>query len=251
MELQKEYIQNSFSRASSSYDSVASIQKECATKLVSYLKNYFPKFYPHSILDLGTGTGYIPEILFCSFPGSKFTLNDISPNMLAKAKKKLISKKVEFILGDMEVQDFCFHDLIISNLALQWVNDLDKIIKKSYENSGIFAFSCLLDGTFSEWSKIFIESSLPVPTHQYPSRQELESHLFSLNPSRYFCDSQELKLEFSSSSNFMRYLRDLGANYSNQTILSTDLKKIIKTYTGKINITYKVFFGVLSKCRSL
>ncbi|AXI24640.1 Malonyl-CoA O-methyltransferase BioC [Cardinium endosymbiont of Sogatella furcifera] len=247
MVFQKAHIKSNFDRASSSYDSVASIQKKCAIELVNYLKKYAATFYPDSILDLGTGTGYIPKILSCYFPESQFTINDLSPNMLAQAKKKLENKKVEFILGDMEIQNFDFHDLVISNLALQWVNDHNKVIKKFYEHSRIFAFSSLLDGTFSEWSKIFIESSLPTPTHQYPSRQALEDYLLSLTPSKCFFNSQEFHLAFSNSSSFIKYLNNLGANYSNQQILVSDLKKIIKTYTDKINITYKVFFGILSK----
>lgn len=216
------------------------------------MKKYFPKFYPHSILDLGTGTGYIPEILCSYFPKSKFVLNDVSPSMLAQARKRLnltlqTKLQIKELLGDMEKQDFGFHDLVISNLALQWTSDLNKTIKKSYENSGVFAFSCLLDGTFNEWSKIFMESSLPVPTYQYPSKQELDNYLLSLNPNAYFSDLKEFTLEFSSASSFMRYLRDLGANYSTQKISPIDLKKIIKTYTHKIYITYKVFFGVLSR----
>ncbi|MGL9725287.1 MAG: methyltransferase domain-containing protein [Wolbachia sp.] len=190
MELQKRYIQNNFSRASSSYDDIAFVQKECAIKLVNLLKSYFPEFHPQSILDLGTGTGYIPEILFSSFPQSKFTLNDISPSMLAKIKEKLaMYKEVALVLGDMETLDFGLHDLIVSNLALQWVCNLKKMIRKSYDSSNVFVFSCLLDGTFSEWSRVFTKSLLPTPTHQYPSKQELESYLLHLKPKRYLFDS--------------------------------------------------------------
>ncbi|BAP00145.1 methyltransferase domain-containing protein [Wolbachia endosymbiont of Cimex lectularius] len=252
MELQKRYIQDNFNRASSSYDNVAFVQKECAAKLVNLLKSCFPEFHPQSILDLGTGTGYIPEILFSFFPQSKFTLNDISPSMLAKTKEKLaVYKEVAFILGDMEALDFGFHDLTISNLAVQWVRNLKKMIKESYNNSNVFVFSCLLDGTFNEWSRVFTKSLLPAPTHQYPSKQELESYLLHLKPKKYFFDSQEFTLCFPSASEFIKYLKNLGANLSSQTIPLSDLRKIVKTYTGKINVTYKVFFGVLSRCRSL
>ncbi|MGL9732872.1 MAG: methyltransferase domain-containing protein [Wolbachia sp.] len=252
MKLQKRYIQDNFNRASLSYDNVAFVQKECAAKLVNLLKSCFPEFHPRSILDLGTGTGYIPEILFNCFPQSKFTLNDMSPNMLAKTKEKLaMYEEVAFILGDMETLDFGFHDLIISNLALQWVRNLKKMIKESYNNSNVFVFSCLLDGTFNEWSRIFTKSSLSTPTHQYQSKQELESYLFRLKPKKYFFDSEEFTLYFTSASEFIKYLKNLGASLSSQTIPLSDLRKIIKTYTDKINVTYKVFFGVLSRCRSL
>lgn len=251
MELRKRCIQDNFSRASSSYDNVAFVQKECATKLVNLLKSCFPEFYPQSVLDLGTGTGYIPEILFSFFPQSKFTLNDISPDMLEKTREKLAGyKEVEFILGDMEILDFGFQDLIISNLALQWVRNLKKTIKKSYNNSGIFVFSCLLDGTFNEWSRIFTKYLLPVPTYRYPSKQELENYLLYLKPKKYFFSSQEFTLCFPSASEFIRYLKNLGANQGSQKIFLPDLKKIVKSYTDKIDITYEVFFGVLSQCRS-
>ncbi|MGI2299477.1 methyltransferase domain-containing protein [Candidatus Cardinium hertigii] len=140
MELAKAYIQRNFNRASPSYDAVASIQKKCATHLVGCLKNHFPTCHPDTILDLGTGTGYIPEILLYSFPETKFTLNDLSSTMLDTVKKKLPSKKVTYILGDMELQDFDFHDLITSNLALQWVDDLYKTIRKFYEKSRFLLF---------------------------------------------------------------------------------------------------------------
>jgi len=245
--LAKVYIQRNFNSASASYDAVASIQKKCATQLVGCLKKHFPTCHPDTILDLGTGTGYIPEILLYAFPESKFTLNDLSFNMLDKAKKKLPSKRVSYILGDMEVQDFDFHDLIISNLALQWVDDLYRTIRKFYEKSGFFAFSCLLDGTFSEWSKIFIDASLTTPIHRYPSRPALEHYIGSLEPSKYFCDVCAFDVVFSSAADFMRYLKALGANYSHQHITIADLKRIINMYRDKIKVTYKVFFCILSR----
>lgn len=243
-------VQKKFSKASSSYDSVAFVQKKCATKLVSILTNCFPKFYPQSVLDLGTGTGYIPEILLKSFPKSRYALNDISPDMLTKAKEKLVKhKEIKFILGDMERENFSFYDLVISNLAFQWVSDLGGMIERSYRDSNILAFSCLLDGTFYEWSKIFTELALPVPTYKYPSKQELESYLLSLKPEKHFFDSQEFLLEFKNSSKFVKYLKNLGANQSSRAIPPSDLRRVIKTCVGKINITYKVFFGILSKCK--
>ncbi|MGL9733131.1 MAG: methyltransferase domain-containing protein [Wolbachia sp.] len=218
------------------------------------LKNCFLKFHPRSILDLSTtSTDYIPEILFNFFSQCKFTLNDISFNILAKIKEKLaIYKEVSFILSDIEVLDFVFYDLIILNLALQWVRNLKKMIKESYNNSNVFVFFlCLLDGSLNEWSRIFTKSLLSTPTHQYQSKQELESYLFRLKPKKYFFDSEEFALYFTSVSEFIKYLKNLGASLSSQTIPLSDLRKIIKTYTDKINVTYKVFFGVLSRCRSL
>lgn len=250
MELQKECIRAKFSRASSSYDKVAFIQRACAIRLVDMLRNYFPKFYPYAVLDLGTGTGYIPALLFDFFPHSRFTVNDISSNMLTQARKKL-AKKVEYSLGDMEMLDFGFYSLVTSNLALQWVSNIEKMIEKSYANSAIFAFSSLLKGTFHEWSQIFIDASLPIPTYRYPSRQALENYLLYLKPKKYFFDVQKFTLSFANASEFIRYLKNLGANQSNQAMVTSDLRGIIKMHTHNIHITYEVFFCLLSQCKSL
>ena len=85
MRSKKKIIKNNFDNASTSYDSVASIQKKCAQKLIEKL----PNFIPNSILDLGTGTGYTTELLLKKFPESQYTLNDISDVMLKVAEKKL------------------------------------------------------------------------------------------------------------------------------------------------------------------
>ncbi|MGL9682349.1 MAG: hypothetical protein ACR5K2_05405 [Wolbachia sp.] len=241
MELQKRYIQDNFNRASSSYDNVAFVQKECAAKLVNLLKSCFLNFI-HGLFWIWVQVHAIFQKFCLVFPQSKFTLNDISPNMLAKTKEKLaMCKEVVFNLGDMEALDFGFHDLTISNLAFQWARNLKKMIKKSYNNSNVFVFSCLLDGSFNEWSRDFTKSLLLAPTHQYQSKQELESYLLHLKPKKIFFDSQEFTLRLPSASEFIRYLKNLGANLGSRAIPLSDLRKIVKTYTGKINVTYKVF----------
>ena len=59
----KRKIKHRFNGASNSYDKVACVQKQSAELLVQKLQEFDKLFYPQTILDLGTGTGYIPEIL--------------------------------------------------------------------------------------------------------------------------------------------------------------------------------------------
>ncbi|WP_338521936.1 methyltransferase domain-containing protein [Candidatus Legionella polyplacis] len=246
MKLNKEFIQNNFDRASLSYDSVASIQRECALILVKYLKKYFPNFYPYSILDLGTGTGYVAEVLLNFFPKSKLVLNDISFNMLMQAKKKLLNDDIEFIMSDMEDRNFNFHDLVISNFSIQWVTNVKDLLKYFSSNSIVFAFTCLLDGTFKNWISFFLESSLPIPVCKYPSEKDMENYLISLKLNNYVYNIKEFSLEFLNSVEFIRYLKKLGANYSSNKLMITDLRKIIKNYKDRFIVNYKVFFGFLN-----
>lgn len=248
MKLKKKEIQQRFNRASSSYDQVAAIQFKCARKLVQHLTNIFPEFYPSTVLDLGTGTGYVPQLLLPIFPSAQFTLNDLAPDMLKRTKEKIGKiTKINFVQGDMDNLNFGHNQLITSNLSMQWTNDLEHTITKLNDNSDILAFSCLLDGTFKEWTKIFEGLSLPIPTYPYPSKEKLESFILSLGQKKYFFDSQEYIMEFASPVCFLKYLKELGASSSCQKIPFTDLRKILKTYQEKIIITYNVFFGILGR----
>lgn len=246
--INKNQVERHFHQASSSYDGVAAIQRECAEILVDQLTHAFPAFIPTSILDLGTGTGYIPELLLKKFPSSLYSLNDIADGMLERARQKFASKdQFLFILGDMENVDFAAHDLIISNFALQWVDDFNIMITKLYKNSEVFAFSCLLDGTFKEWSEIFEAKSLPSPTYQYLSQTALEELLLSLDPKEYSFKVRDYKMTFPNPLEFMRHLKRLGGSTPNHVISLRDLRNLIMTNDQEITITYKVFFGILGR----
>jgi malonyl-CoA O-methyltransferase len=160
----KKKIQERFSAASTSYDDVGSVQKECAHVLVDLLTKTQPYFYPHSILDLGTGTGYIPDLLMPLYPKSFYTLNDLSQTMLEKAKGRFGTLPgVRFQKGDFEKTEFPRHDLVISNMAFQWAENLPSLIQRYRSQSSMLVFSCLLEGTFHEWVEILKTYDIPSP----------------------------------------------------------------------------------------
>ena len=88
MDENKRKIQRRFDAASTSYEQVATVQSECAGILTKMLIQRIPDFNPSSILDLGTGTGYVPESLMQKFQKSVYTLNDISPKMIEQVQLK-------------------------------------------------------------------------------------------------------------------------------------------------------------------
>lgn len=75
---------------------------------------------PGSVIDLGCGPGNSTELLLYRFPNAEVTGLDLSPDMIAKARKRL--PEVAFIQGDIagwtpEMPP----DLIYSNATLQWL----------------------------------------------------------------------------------------------------------------------------------
>jgi malonyl-CoA O-methyltransferase len=224
-------VKSRFNSASNTYENVASVQKECAQILIAKLKQLYPKFTPKTILDLGTGTGFVPEILVESFSEANFTLNDIAPKMLASSQKKFAEKNnFKFILGDMQTLKFHKHDLVVSNLALQWVDDLEKTIDKFNSISKVFAFTYLIDGTFREWEEIVGQVVKIYPNNVSNFRN---------------VEVRDFTLKFPNALAFIRYLKELGASASCSKISYSKLKSIIAKYNQEITVTYKVAFVIL------
>lgn len=97
------------------------------------------------VLDLGCGDAEIGKELLeagCSF----YEGVDGSVNMVGKAQQALPSKSSRIHLASMEDWDFPgeSYDLVISRLALHYLEDLQKVVKQihhSLKPGGLFVFS--------------------------------------------------------------------------------------------------------------
>ncbi|WP_370931672.1 methyltransferase domain-containing protein [Bartonella sp. DGB1] len=235
----KEY----FNKASQTYDQVAFAQRESAIFLIKKLleQNIAAK----NILDVGTGTGNLIEILLKYYPHSNFYLNDISPNMLNKCKEKFnCNNNIKYIEGDMLTTDLPEAEIIVSNFALQWSNNLQTTLNYLLnKNPKVFAFSTLLSGTFFEWNKLLklpnTQSILP-----YPNQDDCIRMCNNIkNNYKFNYWQQNIKLDFSTPLEFLYYLKKLGALANNISVTISDLKKIAKI-AQPFHTHYRVFFGL-------
>lgn len=244
----KRKISQRFEKASDSYENVAYVQKESSQFLIERLREFDLEFYPKTILDLGTGTGYIPEILLSHYPDSFYVLNDIAPSMIKKIKDKFEKhSNFKFYIGDMEKLQAQNYDLIISNFALQWTCNLEATLQKFFLESKTFAFSCLLNGTFKEWDNIFKSYGSPSILKQYPTENDLKSYLKTFKAQKYYFDTIDFQLIFPNSRSFMVHLKNLGASTSNTSIPINIIKNVLINQNKEFKITYKVFFGIMKR----
>ncbi|MFQ3307043.1 MAG: malonyl-CoA O-methyltransferase [Candidatus Midichloriaceae bacterium] len=244
----KELIKKRFNSASDSYDKVAQVQKESAKLLVHYLLQNFPFFFPKNILDLGSGTGYVVESLLDHYPNSHYTINDFSEKMLKKAKEKFIDyKDFTFFEGDMESVIFKNHDLIISNLAFQWLDNFENCIRKFHSQSKIIAFSCLLEDTFKEWADFFIANNLSSPIKTYPNLEELKVLLNKITSRNYKIYSKKFTHSFTDTKSFFSYLKRLGASVGCNDYKISEIKKVLNEENFTFDVTYSIAFAILSK----
>lgn len=239
----KDRIRTSFNSSVKSYDKVASLQRVCADTLVEMIGVSAENFLPNSILDVGTGTGYLAKKLRSFYPDAKITLNDVAPKMLEAALSNISSKGLDTILGDMDDEEnFGEYDLISSNLAFQWSSDVLEVIKNFSGKSKYLAFACLLKGSFREWQESCAQISSSEPVYDYPTKGELEISLSELD----ICDSKilEFNLEFDGAKEVIRYFQDLGAIRNAKHFSVGEVRKLMELHTKQV-LNYKVFFCVL------
>ena len=226
---QLKQIQTRFNKASRSYDDVAIVQKNAAKFLVGKLFNH-QNFIPKTVLDLGSGTGYITELLLKKFPKSSFYLNDIADEMLAVCKAKFAkAANIYYFPGDMLKLNADIYDCVISNLALQWVGNLEDALSFfCSKSSNVFAFSTLLEGTFEEWENI-INKYQPIQIMNYPRAEELISLCNELKRHDQIFEFwlMDFPLSFDDPVGFMRYLKSLGASAPGNLVHLSNLKKLL------------------------
>jgi malonyl-CoA O-methyltransferase len=244
----KAKIQENFNRAVPSYDLVASIQRQTAQQLIDYIRETDLTF--STVLDIGTGTGFVPDLLLPKHPNVSYLLNDLSPTMLDHVKNKFKDyPNITYQLGDAENTPFPMVDLIVSNLAFQWFENLEESISNLWQKTNVLAFSTLLEGTFSHWEQQCDAIGFDHGLHAYPSFAQLVDYCQSVGPCEAFFYQKTYTLPFKTSLEFMRYLKLLGAN-TPSTLEAPPIKKVLYALTDEVIADYKVFYGVLIKSKS-
>ncbi len=226
---EKSLVKNSFSAAAETYDSVAKIQVLSSHELVKLID--FTDVL--TVIDIGCGTGNTSLELYKKFPKANYTLCDISPKMLNVASQKF-PKKSEVLCCDAEL--FLFeknYDLAISNLCIQWFEDLPKFVKKIKNHCENFAFSTLLNTSFERYKVCFDHA----PTFDYPSEEILLNEIGTVKKYK----TVRYTLKFENFFAVARYFKKLGAclksNEEKHPILITDKNPII--------LDYDVFFALV------
>jgi len=90
----------------------------------------FERSAPIRVLDLGAGTGLMASFVLDAFPNSRATLEDLSDEMLARARERFaaLPERVEFVAMDYARAAIRgTYDLVISALSIHHLADADKI----------------------------------------------------------------------------------------------------------------------------
>lgn len=226
-------LATSFSKAACTYHEKASVQKEAASVLETYLPATLPE--DGAILEIGSGTGFVSERLIGLYPERHICLTDIAPGMVDFCEKRF-SQHARVVLADMETLDLLpgSQALIVSALTLQWARDLVRLtenLKHALVPSGSLCLSIVNSETFPKWREAARASGLPFSAHPLPSHEEIERLL----PGSIM-EKREFWVEFPSPKDFFQSLKETGVALSREARASqSGAGKLISAWEQSLN----------------
>lgn len=206
--MNKDLIMKRFEKNLASYDKNAFVQKNMAEKLFYFLDK---KRYGN-ILELGCGTGILTKIIAENLNYIHYTANDIVSGCEKYIKK--INKNIEFVHSDMEDfirEDKKKYDLIVSNAALQWIENVSGFVENLYDKlneEGVILFSTFGKDNYKEIQQITGKAL------KYFSGTELKKMLSQYKPAIEECTDNIL---FDSPQEVLKHMRHTGVNALEET----------------------------------
>ncbi|MEX1666832.1 malonyl-ACP O-methyltransferase BioC [Zhongshania arctica] len=214
--LNKSDIGRSFSRAASSYDGAAQLQRRIADKLVSFL----PALPSETLLDLGCGTGYSLPALRQYIGGGKLLAGDLAPGMLAYAKGRYAAFADGWLCADAEdlpLTDSSVNQ-IFSSLALQWCENLPAVyaeIERVLKPGGSAVIATLGPDTLHELRESWRRVDGYEHVNQFAPQPEILSAIE--NAGLKVEEWQEVRelMQYERLSDLTRELKNIGAHNVN------------------------------------
>lgn len=260
-EIDRRAMRLAFEKAASGYDAVAVLQQEVADRLVERMSLMAMK--PISILDAGSGTGFVSQLLAERFPKAKITALDLALNMLKQAKSKRSFKQrwnKQFRYVNAEVENLPLADasveLIISGLTLQWCQDLPKVFKefrRVLAPGGLLLFSSFGPDTLKELRQSWAEVDDVPHVNAFADMHDVGDALVQSGFADPVMDMEMLTVTYKDVKTVMRDLKQIGAHNvmqgrSHNITGKNKLKKMTKAYEqfrnkGLLPVSHEIVYG--------
>ncbi len=266
--LDKRQLRMAFDRAAVSYDHSAVLQREVSDRMFERLE--YIKYQPIRILDAGSGTGYGSRKLIQRYADSELIAIDIALGMLQQARPaveprsgwrrfwSLQKNKTQYVCADIEclpVKDGSI-DMVWSNLALQWCNDLAKTfheINRVLTTDGLFMFSTFGPDTLKELKYAFEQTDNYTHVNQFVDMHDIGDLLVHNRFATPVMDMEYVTLTYDDVISVMRDLKAIGAHNVARSrpqglAGKSKWRSVIDRYetmrsNGKLPATFEVVYG--------
>ncbi len=246
-------IAEAFGKAAHGYDKHAQFQREVGTQLLRQLPDDLTGM---QVLDIGCGTGFFSEVL--ADKGAIVTAADLSPEMLQQAKQRCGSKVWRYCQADAEQLPFDEQefDIVFSNLALQWCEDLAyplRELQRVTKSSGKVVFSTLAEGSLTELKQAWAKIDTYQHVNHFLSEKQINIALAQSGATGHHLDLRTVQLWYTSAFELMRDLKGIGATHVGErapgltgksTLLRVESEyQSYRNGSGLLPATYQVCLG--------
>ena len=231
-------IRKAFTDAADQYDILTSLHKEIGRELVKKVV----RLEAARILDVGCGTGYAANKAKFFFPESTIVGLDSAEGMLAKAGQLHEGIPLYWIQADAQglpFKDQSF-DLVLSNLAYQWVGDLKAAFREAYRilsPKGTLNITLFGSNTCAELFFSLRAFHPDLDLGNLPAVEHVRSALQGAGFADIKIDYELIKVEFKDVPELLGWLKNIGANR-----ISTNKIFLGKQMLAKINSYYQEHF---------
>ncbi|NVK18273.1 MAG: methyltransferase [Methylocystaceae bacterium] len=251
--INKSHIQNSFGKASATYDQEAPVQKWTAALVADHVKNcVLPNNFKG--LEIGCGTGFLTEHMLAQNIESEWFITDLSQEMLESCKDR-VGERACFQVMDGEYPDVAQKfDLIVSSLAVQWFDCLQDGLNRLCDllkPGGHLVFSTLGQKSFCEWRKTLEDLHVPVGLHTYQTIEEMRAVAFKGCTTKF--TSYIKKQPYDDGLSFLRALKLIGAHAPRADykpmgpLMMRNALTHLEEYTD-CSMTYEIIIGHITRC---
>ncbi len=216
----KRQARNSFSRAAERYDEVAVLQREMGQRLLDRLELMLVE--PKVVLDIGCGTGVATMELAKRYRKAQVIALDFAIPMLQETRKRgSWLRRPRCICADLEQIPLADDtvDLIYSNAAIQWSNDLEHTFSefmRVLRPGGVLAFTNFGPDTLKELRMAWAEVDGGSHVSSFLDMHDMGDALLNSSFTEPVLDVDRMQLTYDKVDGLMRDLKTLGANNVNQ-----------------------------------
>jgi len=262
-EIDKREVRRAFSKAALDYDAAAVMQREICKRMLERLD--YIKQQPATLLDIGSGTGWGTRQLSERYPAAQIVALDIAMGMLQAARgtsswwRKLFSgKSTPYVCADMESLPLKTHsmDMVWSNLALQWCNDLPATLgelNRVLNVEGLLMFSTFGPDTLKEIRLAFQGVDGYSHINRFADMHDIGDMLVGGGFADPVMDMEYITLTYNDVKDVMQDLRSIGAHNatagrSTGLMGKTAWGRVMENYErlrrdGKLPATFEVIYG--------
>jgi malonyl-CoA O-methyltransferase len=234
-------IAQSFGQAAEIYHTQASLQQDCATKLLQILDLW--EVPAGKILEVGCGTGFLTQGLCDRFPHHPLQVTDLSGDMLdfCQTHLQIMGDRAPVSFQPMDgekIESQETYGLIVASFVIQWFKQPVETLELWLERlqpGGILCLAFPTYRSFPEWQQMCESLQIPFTANSLPHPQELVKALSDFSQNSYL--QEEFFYTFhQDAGDFFKGMKSIGAgvNTSGQQLSAAEMKRLIRHWNNLV-----------------